>query len=425
MNNRWVQLCLGIVAMIMIANLQYGWTLFVNPLQAAHGWSKTGIQFAFTLFVLFQVWLVPLTGYLVDRYGPRPFVALAGLLVGGSWLIDAHAETLSVLYFGAAIGGIGAGIVYGTMIGAAVKNFPDRRGMAAGLTAAGFGGGAALTILPIAHMIKSQGYAPTLQTFGLVQGIVIVIAALFMQRVTLPPGTVLPEPPRAIKQTRHDHTPMEMFKTPQFYLLYIMFVMVATGLLFMTAQLAPMAKDYGIAGVKVNFLGFAFVALELALLVDNILNGLSRIIFGAISDHIGRERAMFAAFTIEAIGLLGLMAYAANPILFIVFAGTTFVASGEIYSLFPAACTDLFGSKFATTNAGFLYTAKGTASFVVPIASSIQHASGSWTQVLGVLAVFNIIVALLALFVLKPMRERALAAEAAGPPLTVAASVPG
>jgi OFA family oxalate/formate antiporter-like MFS transporter len=426
MNNRWVQLCLGIVAMIMIANLQYGWTLFVEPLHDAHGWGKAAIQFAFTLFVLFQVWLVPVSGYFVDRFGPRPFVALAGVLVGASWLIYSHAATLSVLYLGAALGGVGAGIVYGTMIGAAVKNFPDRRGMAAGLTAAGFGGGAALTILPISHMIKSQGYAPTLQTFGLIQGAVIVVAALFMQRVALQTGAQAPEPPRAaVSQTRHDHTPVEMLRTPQFYLLYVMFVMVATGLLFMTAQLAPMAKDYGIAGVHVSVAGIAFVALELALLVDNILNGLSRIIFGAVSDYIGRERAMFVAFTIEAVGLLGLMAYASNPALFIVFAGTTFVASGEIYSLFPAACTDLFGSKFATTNAGLLYTAKGTASFVVPIASSIQHSSGSWAQVLGVLAVFNVIVALLALFVLKPMRERALAAEGAGPALGNAASVPG
>ena len=422
MNNRWFQLALGIVAMVMIANLQYGWTLFVSPLQTAHGWSKTSIQFAFTLFVLFQVWLVPATGYLVDRFGPRPFVALAGVLVGASWLTYAHADALPALYTGAVLGGIGAGIVYGTMIGAAVKNFPDRRGMAAGLTAAGFGGGAALTIIPISHMIKHDGYAAAFQTFGLIQGVVIFVAALFMQRVTLAAGARLPEPPRAIAQTKRDRTPLEMLRTPQFYLLYVMFVMVATGLLFMTAQLAPMAKDYGIAGVKINFLGTVFVALELALLVDNILNGVSRIVFGAISDHLGRERTMFVAFTIEAAGLLGLLAFAANPALFIVFAGMTFVASGEIYSLFPAACTDLFGGKYATTNAGFLYTAKGMASFVVPIGSAIQHSSGTWSGVLGVLALFNGVVALLALFVLKPMRERALAAETASFPIISQAS---
>jgi OFA family oxalate/formate antiporter-like MFS transporter len=424
MNNRWFQLVLGIVAMVMIANLQYGWTLFVAPLQAAHGWSKAEIQFAFTLFVLFQVWLVPASGYLVDRFGPRPFVALAGILVGASWLTYAHAETLPMLYAGAVFGGIGAGIVYGTMIGAAVKNFPDRRGMAAGLTAAGFGGGAALTIIPISHMIKDTGYASAFQTFGLIQGAVIVVAALFMQNVVRTAGALAHDPPRAAGQTRHDRTPLEMFRTPQFYLLYVMFVMVATGLLFMTAQLAPLAKDYGIAGAKVNFLGAVFVALELALIVDNVLNGVSRIIFGAVSDYIGRERTMFVAFTIEAVGLIGLMLTAANPVLFIVFAGMTFVASGEIYSLFPAACTDLFGSKYATTNAGFLYTAKGTASFVVPIGSAIQHSTGSWSGVLLVLAIFNIVVALLALFVLKPMRERALAAEGPSPLPVTASSAP-
>jgi OFA family oxalate/formate antiporter-like MFS transporter len=414
MNNRWFQLSLGVIAMIMIANLQYGWTLFVNPLQNAHGWSKVSIQLAFTIFVLFQVWLVPVTGYLVDRFGPRLFVVLAGILVGASWVTYAHANTLSILYLGAVCGGIGAGIVYGTMIGAAVKNFPDRRGMAAGLTAAGFGGGAALTIVPISHMIESQGYGAAFQTFGLIQGLVIVVAALFMQRVVRPAGSPLAAPPRAAAQTKHDRTPAQMLATPQFYLLYIMFVLVATGLLFMTAQLAPMARDYGIAGARVNFFGVAFIALELALIVDNVLNGVSRIIFGAISDYLGRERTMFAAFTIEALGLFGLLAYAANPTLFIVFAGMTFVASGEIYSLFPAACTDLFGSKYATTNAGFLYTAKGTASFVVPIASAIQRSSGSWSGVLFVLAVFNVVVAVLALVVLKPMRERVLELEGRG-----------
>ncbi len=410
MNNRWFQLVLGIVAMVMIANLQYGWTLFVNPLTVAHGWTKTQVQFAFTLFVLFQVWLVPVTGYLVDRFGPRLFVAMAGVLVAASWLTYSRAETLSTLYFGAVLGGIGAGIVYGTMIGAAVKNFPDRRGMAAGLTAAGFGGGAALTVIPISHMIKTGGYAEAFQTFGLIQGIVIVVAALFMQNVGRP-DTGLARPPRAVGQTQFDRTPLQMLATPNFYLLYIMFVLVATGLLFMTAQLGPMAADYGVAKLPIEFFGGTFIVLELALIVDNVLNGASRVIFGYISDFIGRERTMFAAFSIEAAGLLGLAAFAANPALFIVFAGMTFVASGEIYSLFPAACTDLFGTKYATTNAGLLYTAKGTASFVVPLASAIHTSSGSWTAVLAVLAGFNVIVAVAALVILKPLRERTLAAE--------------
>ncbi len=412
LNNRWFQLSLGILAMIMVANLQYGWTLFVNPLSIAHGWTKTQVQFTFTLFVLFQVWLVPVTGYLVDRYGPRLFVAMAGVLVAASWLTYSRAETLPMLYFGAVMGGIGAGIVYGTMIGAAVKNFPDRRGMAAGLTAAGFGGGAALTVIPISHMIKADGYAAAFQTFGLTQGIVVLIAALFMQNVInrAPEGA---KPPRAVGQTRFDRTPLQMLSTPAFYLLYMMFVLIATGLLFMTAQLAPMATDYGVAKLPIGFFGGAFVVLELALIVDNVLNGGSRIVFGYISDFIGRERTMFGAFLIEAAGLLGLAAFASNPALFIVFAGMTFVASGEIYSLFPAACTDLFGTKYATTNAGFLYTAKGTASFVVPLASAIHASTGNWTTVLAVLAGFNVIVAVAALLVLKPLRERTLAAEGA------------
>ena len=352
MNNRWFQLGLGVLAMVMVANLQYGWTLFVNPLSSAHGWTKTQVQFAFTLFVLFQVWLVPVTGYLVDRYGPRIFVAIAGVLVAASWLTYSRAETLPVLYLGAVLGGVGAGIVYGTMIGAAVKNFPDRRGMAAGLTAAGFGGGAALTVIPISHMIKTGGYAEAFQTFGLIQGIAIVVVALFMQNVRAhPPESV--KPPRAIGQTRFDRTPLEMLSTPNFYLLYVMFVLIATGLLFMTAQLGPLAADYGVAKLPVSFFGATFIVLELALIVDNVLNGASRIVFGYISDFLG-----------------------------------------------------------------LLYTAKGTAAFVVPLASSIYRASGSWTNVLVVLAAFNVIVAVAALLLLKPLRERTLAAENVTPPLT-------
>ena len=136
---RWTQLAIGIVCMVMIANLQYGWTLFTIPIAQKFGWSLASIQVAFTLFVLFETWLVPLEGYLVDRFGPRIIVFAGGLLAGLAWVLNSIAESLAMLYFAQVIGGLGAGAVYGTCIGNALKWFPDRRGFAAGLTAAGFG----------------------------------------------------------------------------------------------------------------------------------------------------------------------------------------------------------------------------------------------------------------------------------------------
>jgi OFA family oxalate/formate antiporter-like MFS transporter len=413
LRNRWIQLTLGVVTLVMIANLQYGWTLFVQPLQDAHAtWTKGEIQYAFFIFVLFQVWLVPVNGWLVDRFGPTPFVAAAGVLVGVSWEIFAHATTLPELYLGSILAGIGAGCVYGTGVGAAVKWFPEKRGLAVGITAAGFGAGAALTVLPISHIIQTTGYASAFAIFGYIQGGVILVAALFLR---FPRAEDLPvEALRAIpvdRQSSHDKTPLAMLRTPQFYLLYVMFVMIATGLLFMTAQVAPLAKDYGVAKIPLNIMGLVVATLPFALLVDNVLNGGSRVLFGWISDRIGREVTMAVAFMLEAAGLVGLLFAAHNPWLFVACAGATFIASGEIYSLFPATCTDLYGRRFASTNCGLLYTAKGTAALIVPIANQVHDATGSWGTIIGVLVAFNVVTAVLALVALKPMRERMIARE--------------
>jgi MFS transporter, OFA family, oxalate/formate antiporter len=409
MRNRWLQLVLGIVTMVMIANLQYAWTLFVNPLSDAHGWGKPEVQVTFTLFALFQVWLVPVNGWFIDRLGPSWLVALGGVLAAASWLIFSAAHTLGALYVGGAVGGVGAGIVYGAAIASAVKWFPDKRGLAVGLTAAGFGGGAALTILPISTMLATRGYAATFSTFALVQGSIIVLCAIFLRfphETEAVPAAV----PSFVSNV--DRTPKEMLRQPTFYLLYVMFVMIACGLLVMTAQIAPFAKDFGFEKVPVFVFGLAFTTLQFALIVDNVLNGLSRAAFGALSDRIGRESTMFLAFFLEAGALLGFLALAPrSPWLFILFAGLTFIASGEIYSLFPAACTDLFGRKYAATNCGLLYTAKGTAAFVVPYASFVHQTTGSWTPVLATLVAFNVVSALLAAFALRPMRQRAIARD--------------
>src|SRR5580704_14618349 len=185
--NPWAQLIVGLICMIMVANLQYGWTLFVGPIGAKYHWSKAAIQVTFTIFVLFETWLVPAEGYLVDRFGPRWMIVIGGALCGVAWTINSFADSLGMFYFAAVLGGIGAGAVYGTCIGNAVKWFPGRRGLAAGLTAAGFGAGSAATIIPIANMIKSSGYEHTFLTFGVFQGIVVFVLGFL---ILVPPPSL-------------------------------------------------------------------------------------------------------------------------------------------------------------------------------------------------------------------------------------------
>jgi len=295
---RWGQLIFGIICMVMIANLQYGWTLFVNPIDQKYHWGRAGIQVAFTIFVLMETWLVPFEGYLIDRFGPRIMISGSGVLVAIAWVINSVADSLFWLYVGAAIGGIGAGVIYGGSVGNALKWFPDRRGLAAGLTAAGFGAGSALTVIPIANMIQSSGYEAAFLWFGLGQGIVVVLVALLL-RAPEPGEVAVPAAP-AVQQSRRDFVPAEVLKTAPFWVMYVMFVMVGTGGLMATAQLAPIAKDFKIDSIPVSILGLTLPALQFALSIDRVLNGITRPFFGWVSDHIGRENTMFIAFFLKA-----------------------------------------------------------------------------------------------------------------------------
>ena len=401
--NPWVQLIIGIICMVMIANMQYGWTLFVGPIGAKYHWSKAAIQVAFTVFVLFETWLVPVEGYLVDRFGPRWIVVIGGVLCGIAWTINSFADSLGMFYFAAAIGGIGAGGVYGTCIGNAVKWFPGRRGLAAGLTAAGFGAGSAATIIPIANMIKSAGYEQTFLTFGLIQGVVVFILGWL---ILVPPASYFLTPTKlAPGASRHQAKPLQMLKTPVFWVMYLMFVMMAAGGLMAVAQLAPIAKDFKVDTIPVSLIGLTLPALTFALTLDRILNGLCRPFFGWVSDHIGREQTMLLAFALEGFGILALANFGNNPVSFVLLSGLVFFAWGEIYSLFPATVTDTYGSKFATVNTGLMYTAKGTAALLVPLANVLVAAKGSWYPVFMTAAALNILAALMAILILKPMRS--------------------
>jgi len=425
---RWLQLFIGIVCMAMIANLQYGWTLFVNPISVKFGWTRAAIQVAFTIFVLTETWLVPIEGYLVDRFGPRPVVLVGGLLCGIAWVMNAYADSLTLLYIAAAIGGIGAGAVYGTCVGNALKWFADRRGLAAGLTAAGFGAGSALTIIPIQAIIKTSGYETAFLYFGIAQGIVVMLASLGLTdpRRTASPALVQkaaakPRSPE-ILQTARQYRPLEVIREPVFWVMYVMFVLVGAGGLMATAQLALIARDFRIADVPVSLVGVALPALTFALAIDRILNGITRPFFGWVSDNIGRERTMLIAFGLEAIGIVALWQLGRDPVLFVILTGVVFFAWGEIYSLFPSTCTDTFGTQYATANAGALYTAKGTASLLVPLSSLLAAATGGWHGVFIVAAVMNAAAALMAWFVLRPLRRALFANTPQAPVATPAPS---
>src|SRR6202047_2683351 len=379
-DNRWTILFFSVLSMVAVANLQYGWTLFVAPLQKHLGVDAALVQVTFTVFVLLETWLVPFEGWLVDKFGPRLLVMLGGVLAAIGWYGAGKADTLPALYLSYAIAGLGAGVVYGTAIGSALKWFPDHRGLAAGLTAAGFGAGSTFTVAPSANMIASQGYQAAFIKWGLIQGAVVVVAALFLKA---PPVGWLPKTWRLkgseevkVRQSQVDFKPGEMAATPHFWLMYGMMAMVATGGLMATAQLAPMAKDFNVDKVNVQLLGLTMAALTFALSADRLVNGLCRPFWGWISDHIGRELTMTLAFGLEAIAIFALIKFAHNPKLFVIFSAFTFFGWGEIYSLFPALCGDFFGRRHATTNYGFLYTAKGTASMFVPIGSALAAGKG-------------------------------------------------
>src|SRR5271168_1941535 len=411
--NPWLQLIIGVICMACVANLQYGWTWFVNPIDAKYHFGRAKIQFAFSMFVLIETWLIPIEGYLVDRFGPRWVVLTGAILVAAAWAVNSVAGSLPVLYIGAALGGIGTGCVYGTCVGNALTWFPGPRGLAAGVTAAGFGAGAALTVGPIKSMIDASGYEHTFMHFGLLQGsIVFVMAWLLLAPLPQLTGSVVKK-----NQTAHSYTPMQVLRTPVFYVLYVMFFLIACGGLTMAASIASIAKDLKIDKIPVDLFGYVLPAAVFAVQLNRIFDGVGRPFFGWLSDQIGREHTMALAFFLGAIALYTLSQSASNPIVFVLVSACYFGVYGEIFSLFPATQGDTFGSKFAASNAGMLYTAKGAGSLLVPIAAGIAKTNG-WGQVFTLAMCFNIAAALLALFVLKPMRVKHFAKSRADYPQT-------
>ena len=399
-SNRWLQLWIGIACVMMVANLQYAWTYFVDPIDMRHHWGRDTIQWGFAIFIAASTWLVPIEGWFVDRLGPRTIVFVGGLLVALAWVINSNAQSLWLLYLGCALSGVGNGAVWGTCIANALKWFPDKRGLAAGLTAMGFGGGAALTVVPIIKVISAYGYESAFFWFGLAQGGILVVLSLFL--IAPPDDEIRP----AVSVRAAGRTPWTMLKSPMFWVIYVMFVTVAASGLIVTAQLSPIANDYKIATVSVDLFVVTANLLIAATIVDGVLNGLARPVFGWVSDYIGREHTMTIVFVLGAGAYWALGAFGHQPYLFIITAGLVYFTWGEIYGLFPAICVDFFGSRYAATNTGLLYTGKGVAAWLVPIAGLLKDYTGSWYSVFVVAMAANLVVAAAALFILKPAKGR-------------------
>ena len=408
--SRWGQLAFGVACMVAASNIQYSWTQFVPEIQKAHGWERAAIQTAFSIFVVVQTWSTPFIGHFIDRYGPRLLVLLGGVLTGLAWVINSYATSLPGFYVGSVVGGLGVGAVYATCINNSIKWFPDKRGLAVGLTAAGYGSGTILTVIPIATMIASAGYQAAFFTFGIIQGVVIVAFASLLRAPA--PGAI--NYSAKVSQSRRDYTLGEALRTPVFWVMLAMFTGTVTGGLMAVAQLSVIAEDLGVRNYQINFYFFTMAALPFALMMNTIVNGISRPTFGWLSDHIGRERVMFIAFSLEAIGILALGWYGHNPWAFVVLSGIVFFAWGEVYSLFSATAGDTFGTRNIGTIYGLLYCAKGIAALLVPFGNLLMEATGTWSTVLYSMAALDLTAAFAAVFVLMPMRRRMAAGETAG-----------
>lgn len=406
-STRWVQLAAGLVCMMAISSPQYVWTLFTRPMVGELRTTMAQLQVTFSILIVLQTFLSPFQGFLVERFGPRLLLSAGAILTAASWILAARVDSVLGIYLTyGLLGGIGTGIIYVGVVGLMVKWFPDRRGFAAGMVAAGYGMGAIITTVPIAAQLEAHGYHHTLEIFGWIIGAVGVAAAQLLKR---PPAGW--EARHALpKASSRGTAPREMLRTPVFWLMFVMMTMMSTSGLMVISQMATFAKDFGVASIMV--LGMA--ALPLALTVDRFTNGLTRPFFGWVSDRVGRENTMALAFGLEGLAMAAWLLTRENAVLFVMLSGVVFFGWGEIFSLFPSTLTDTFGTEHGTTNYGFLYMAQGVGSVLGgPLASLLHDATASWIPVFALVIGMDLLTALLAYFALKPLRRRYLASQAA------------
>jgi oxalate/formate antiporter len=401
---------MGFIVMMTISSPQYVWTLFTGPFQKQTGSLLSDVQWTITLLIVLQTWLSPAQGFLVDRFGPKLLIAAGATLSGLGWVASSYITTLSGLYLTyGLLCGIGTGIVYIGVIGLMVRWFPDRRGFATGVVAAGYGFGAILTTFPIDGMMKASGYQATLFTFGIIFSIIGLCAALFLRSPK--EDEVQAGSGMAFATGSRDYSPAEMLRTPTFWLMFVMMSMMSTGGLMVITQFVSFSKSFGITkDTVVTILGISLAAIPAALTFDRVTNGLTRPFFGWVSDKIGRENTMAIAFILEGIAIYLMLQFRTDPFMLVILSGLVFFGWGEIFSLFPSTLTDTFGTKHATTNYGFLYMAQGVGSILgAPVAAMIYEGTGSWLPVFYLVIGMDILTGLLALFALKPLRSKFLA----------------
>jgi len=410
-NTRWIQLLLGLVCMIVISSPQYVWALFTQPLTTGLGASLPELQITFSILIVVQTFLSPWQGVLVDRFGPRLLLSIGVLVTGLSWILAAQAASLTTLYLTyGLLGGVGTGIVYVGVIGHMVQWFPDKRGLATGLVAAGYGVGALLTTFPIATVLRESTYEDALTRFGLIFGIVGLVAAQGLRRPDAAWQMAWNQRARAatrVSTTPIDLSPIQMLGTRIFWLMFVMMTMMSTTGLMVTSQMGAFTRDFGMASVLV----WGLPLLPLALSLDRITNGATRPFFGWVSDRYGRENTMLIAFALEGTAMTLWLLSREHAVLFVLLSGLVFFGWGEIFSLFPSTLTDTFGTRHATANYGCLYMAQGIGSVLGgPVAALLHDSTGSWIPVFAVIIAMDFTTAALAIGVLKPMRQRWLAA---------------
>lgn len=405
LHNRWFQLLIGLICMMAISSPQYVWTLFTKPLSTKLGVPLSQLQITFSMLIVLQTFFAPFQGRLIERFGARRLISIGTFMSGLSWMLASQASSIGMLYLTyGLVGGLGTGIVYIGVVGQMVRWFPDRRGFAVGMVAAGYGMGAILTTFPIASALAGQGLESTLWQFGLVFALVGVIASQALRSPD--PALKRAAPLHAQQTTGTDLAPRQMLRNPLFWLMFCMMTMMSTSGLMVTSQMASFSRDFGVASVLV----FGLAALPLALTIDRLTNGLTRPFFGWISDRVGRENTMFFAFALEAVAMTLWLLTRENAVLFVLLSGVVFFGWGEIFSLFPSTLTDTFGTQHATANYGWLYISQGIGSILGgPMAALMHEKTGSWHPVFATAITLDIIAALLALLVLKPWRRRYLA----------------
>jgi len=406
---RWWQLCFGVIAMMAISSPQYVWALFTNDLKTTLGATLPQVQVTFAILIVAQTFLSPFQGFLIDKFGPRLLLSAGAVITSLSWILASGVTSVWGLYLTyGLLGGVGTGIIYVGVVGLMVQWFPDKRGFAVGMVAAGYGFGAILTTFAISASVKASGVPHTLMMYGIAIGVIGLLAVQGMRRPKTEEVSAQAQKYRSAfpdRESSRGYSSAEMLKKPVFWVMFIMMTMMSTSGLMVISQMGAFAKDFGVANVMI----FGMAALPLALTIDRFANGLTRPFFGWVSDRVGREKTMFIAFGLEGVAMSLWLLTSSNPVLFVLLSGVVFFGWGEIFSLFPSTLTDTFGTKHATTNYGFLYMAQGVGSVLGgPLAALLHDATGSWTPVFITVISMDFLTAVLALAVLKPMRQRFL-----------------